>query len=276
MTNAQSKMINEKFQFPKVMLFTETTKTELRGTEEMSAFVDMTENTYAFNGNFEDNGEETGEELRIDKEFFAEIKDSLITNVREMVSIMTNSDSIQNYPLSPRSKEELQKHSMMMGVEKEAGLNKDDVNIGFLRLLEQMVKKMRGEEKPNDWGLGGKVNEELQFLRVSGRELCVCVARSKKEEEEEFVIILSIFTPKEYKRVFGDSQTRYCENCEKQGKGGVEKMEKCGGCNSVRYCSLECQKEHWKSHKTDCKKLQPIYKTFKEIKEIKAKIDDEC
>tara|TARA_R110000868_G_scaffold166063_1_gene399883 strand:+ start:282 stop:839 length:558 start_codon:yes stop_codon:yes gene_type:complete len=29
---------------------------------------------------------------------------------------------------------------------------------------------------------------------------------------------------------------------------------KCGGCKSVRYCGAECAKNHWKSHKKDCKK----------------------
>ena len=29
---------------------------------------------------------------------------------------------------------------------------------------------------------------------------------------------------------------------------------KCGGCNlGIYYCSKECQKAHWKTHKVDCK-----------------------
>ena len=39
-----------------------------------------------------------------------------------------------------------------------------------------------------------------------------------------------------------------CENC-----GFQHDLRKCGGCNTVRYCSTECQKEHWRSdHKYDC------------------------
>lgn len=30
---------------------------------------------------------------------------------------------------------------------------------------------------------------------------------------------------------------------------------RCGRCQAVYYCSLKCQKEHWKSHKIDCKKI---------------------
>merc|ERR1711964_404288 len=30
----------------------------------------------------------------------------------------------------------------------------------------------------------------------------------------------------------------------------------CKGCNAVMYCSRECQKSHWKTHKPHCKKVQ--------------------
>lgn len=31
----------------------------------------------------------------------------------------------------------------------------------------------------------------------------------------------------------------------------------CGSCKQVSYCSVECQKAHWKMHKADCKKNTP-------------------
>ena len=31
-------------------------------------------------------------------------------------------------------------------------------------------------------------------------------------------------------------------------------LKKCANCGQVRYCSRECQKKHWKEHKTDCHK----------------------
>ena len=41
-----------------------------------------------------------------------------------------------------------------------------------------------------------------------------------------------------------------CENCrESRGK----ELKQCGGCLQVSYCSLECQKRHWKGHKSQCK-----------------------
>jgi len=41
-----------------------------------------------------------------------------------------------------------------------------------------------------------------------------------------------------------------CMNCKVSKK--LEELSKCGGCNMVCYCSKECQKKHWKTHKKDC------------------------
>jgi hypothetical protein len=38
-----------------------------------------------------------------------------------------------------------------------------------------------------------------------------------------------------------------CSNCE-----AFVPTKTCSGCKSVRYCSIECQKEHWKEHKSSC------------------------
>lgn len=48
-----------------------------------------------------------------------------------------------------------------------------------------------------------------------------------------------------------------CEGCTKCGKhrsDGV-KLLKCSGCRTTLYCSVECQKAHWKTHKPDCKRI---------------------
>lgn len=38
-----------------------------------------------------------------------------------------------------------------------------------------------------------------------------------------------------------------CINCE-----AYAPTKACSGCKSVRYCSVECQKEHWNAHKSSC------------------------
>jgi hypothetical protein len=30
------------------------------------------------------------------------------------------------------------------------------------------------------------------------------------------------------------------------------KLQLCAGCQSVRYCSKECQQAHWRQHRKDC------------------------
>ena len=38
---------------------------------------------------------------------------------------------------------------------------------------------------------------------------------------------------------------------------GKEDSKKCGQCHRVYYCSVQCQKKDWKSHKATCSPRQP-------------------
>ncbi|CAI5965614.1 unnamed protein product [Closterium sp. NIES-64] len=40
--------------------------------------------------------------------------------------------------------------------------------------------------------------------------------------------------------------------CGTVGGGGGVRLKSCGGCGKVAYCSRECQKAHWPSHKLTC------------------------
>ena len=44
-----------------------------------------------------------------------------------------------------------------------------------------------------------------------------------------------------------------CANCNKQAPRGVS-FKVCSRCKKVVYCGRECQEEHWKSHRKECKK----------------------
>lgn len=49
-----------------------------------------------------------------------------------------------------------------------------------------------------------------------------------------------------------DESKHTCVNCFKHSK---EKFQCCSGCKLYYYCSVECQKEHWPTHKKDCKSM---------------------
>ena len=58
-----------------------------------------------------------------------------------------------------------------------------------------------------------------------------------------------------------------CANCGK-GEENCSKLQKCGACLSVKYCSRECQATHRPQHKQDCKKRAAELcdeKLFKEV-----------
>jgi splicing suppressor protein 51 len=47
------------------------------------------------------------------------------------------------------------------------------------------------------------------------------------------------------------SSTDICAKCTKPGSS-ESPLQRCSRCKSTRYCSLECQKAHWKTHKKAC------------------------
>ncbi|KAF7345561.1 SET domain-containing protein [Mycena venus] len=51
------------------------------------------------------------------------------------------------------------------------------------------------------------------------------------------------------------SALSFCVSCQRDKEAGD--LKSCSGCSTVRYCSKECQTEHWKIHKPMCRRLQP-------------------
>ena len=45
----------------------------------------------------------------------------------------------------------------------------------------------------------------------------------------------------------------FCASCGTAGSDDI-KLKKCTACYLARYCSVKCQKDHWKQHKKECKK----------------------
>ena len=59
----------------------------------------------------------------------------------------------------------------------------------------------------------------------------------------------------DYRKSALASKTR----CDRPGCDSRDgKSLKCGGCLSVRYCSTECQRLHWTTHKNECKRTEHV------------------
>ena len=58
-----------------------------------------------------------------------------------------------------------------------------------------------------------------------------------------------ILLPEEYKEVI-DKQEDLCMGCKEN-----RASSQCSVCNFARYCSKECQRNHWNCHKQECREL---------------------
>ncbi|KAI9568149.1 hypothetical protein HD554DRAFT_2100218 [Boletus coccyginus] len=45
---------------------------------------------------------------------------------------------------------------------------------------------------------------------------------------------------------------RICDTCSAVENPSIQKFRYCGGCMTTQYCSPECQRSHWPSHKAIC------------------------
>ena len=62
----------------------------------------------------------------------------------------------------------------------------------------------------------------------------------------------------EYFKVKVRHANQFCDECGQARKDENSKLLKCGSCRTVRYCTEQCQREGWKSHKELC----PFFKAW--------------
>jgi serine/threonine protein kinase len=53
------------------------------------------------------------------------------------------------------------------------------------------------------------------------------------------------------------------------GKCGEPASKKCSKCKSIAYCSVDCQKVHWKDHKPECGDCDDVLRERGRAKELK-------
>ncbi|KAL4419065.1 hypothetical protein ABPG77_010344 [Micractinium sp. CCAP 211/92] len=49
------------------------------------------------------------------------------------------------------------------------------------------------------------------------------------------------------------SEPRFVRTCAAEGCGRTSSLKRCAGCGAVRYCSLQCQRAHWRAHRRACR-----------------------
>ena len=69
-----------------------------------------------------------------------------------------------------------------------------------------------------------------------------------QKHNENILLQCRILTP-EINLLITEDTDDICRGCEK-----VRAMKTCTGCHLERYCSSQCQRNHWQIHKQKCKK----------------------
>ena len=130
------------------------------------------------------------------------------------------------------------------------GLNMDGILGGNIVLKDNQVIDCVHEIARYDESLEpvflGDCRHDISTLNVD--MLVAAEAKKRKRERKE------------------KSLPKACAFCGLSEKVKGHKFLVCGGCKSVSYCSMECQKEDWKIHKVICstgKKMMDSYKQAK-------------
>ena len=65
-----------------------------------------------------------------------------------------------------------------------------------------------------------------------------------------------------------DASRVKCSFCGKvERPDGKDRFDRCGKCKCTKYCSRDCQRAHWPSHKAACRAAVPMAERLQEIKD---------
>jgi hypothetical protein len=104
-------------------------------------------------------------------------------------------------------------------------------------VLQFQREPLEGDNLPDDEGEYDQIQAVVINLSTCGSPLCRHKLRKKvkAEAKRRSVWIRQLYRKK-------------CDKCNEV----KEKVFVCSKCKLVKYCGRDCQKEHWKTHKSDC------------------------
>ena len=142
--------------------------------------------------------------------------------------------------------------------------NKDDENNNFIIDLNQVIKFCQSLEEKAQYisykilsvAIHGRILHKLQNNNKESRkyyEKCISLREGYKSRISGHVLNVVEGIKIELKEMViptDNNDLKQCAFCNKQ----LHKLLRCGRCKKVYYCSVQCQKPHWKIHKKICKK----------------------
>jgi hypothetical protein len=117
-------------------------------------------------------------------------------------------------------------------------------------------------------GSSNPMSEKISLTKAAILQPCVICSRNTKRVCG-YCTTLTHYCTEECRTTGLSDHMELCENnpsdkCDGCGKRGI-KLKRCAACNSVRYCSEECQRAAWKLHRIECKKIKERLEADKEL-----------
>lgn len=149
----------------------------------------------------------------------------------------------------------------------------DDFSVARTHAALQFALRSRNPERRGSKAPGKDGEESMNMnssysLQPGQRGVCHFLQDMRFEEgggcptpKPFFFRILEIVNVKP-----DEEQMALCVGC-----GTPNRLQKCSGCQTARYCSRECQKSDWKKHKKECKHDKVLYDAYRQELEKETK-----